>query len=81
MAKATIVLSLNCGSSSVKYQLYNWTAKEIMAKGLVERVTVGGSSITHEVPHREPIRIDHDCPDHQVAIKLIMDTLLHENHP
>lgn len=81
MAKETIVLSLNCGSSSVKYQLYNWTSKEIMAKGLVERVTVGGSSITHEVPHREPIRIDHDCPDHQVAIKLIMDTMLHESHP
>ncbi len=76
MAKDTIILSLNCGSSSVKYQLYNWTKREIMAKGIVERVTIGGSSITHEVPHREPIRVDHDCPNHEVAIKLILDTML-----
>jgi acetate kinase len=81
VAKDIIILSLNCGSSSAKYQLYNWTNKEIMAKGLVERVTVGGSFIVHEVPHREPVKISHDCPDHQVAIKLIMDTMLHENHP
>lgn len=79
MAKETIILSLNCGSSSVKYQLYNWTQKEIMAKGIVERVTIGGSSITHEVPHQEPKRIDHDCPNHEVAIKLILDTLLNDS--
>lgn len=81
MSKDTIILSLNCGSSSVKYQLYNWTKKEIMAKGLVERVTVGGSYIVHEVPHREPFRMEKDCPDHQVAIQLILDVMLHENHP
>lgn len=80
MAKGTIILSLNCGSSSVKYQLYNWTTKEIMAKGIVERVTIGGSSITHEVPHREPIRVDHDCPNHEVAIKLILDTMLGDSN-
>ncbi len=80
MAKDTIILSLNCGSSSVKYQLYNWTRKEIMAKGIVERVTIGGSSITHEVPHQEPRRVDHDCPNHEVAIKLILDTMLHDSN-
>jgi acetate kinase len=81
VAKEIIVLSLNCGSSSVKYQLYNWDKKEIMAKGLVERVTVGGSYIVHEVPHREPHKHEKDCPNHELAIKLIIDTLLHENHP
>ena len=81
MAKDTIILSLNCGSSSVKYQLYNWTKQEIMAKGLVERVTMGGSVIIHEVPHREPVKLESDCPDHQVAIQIILETLLHENHP
>lgn len=80
MAKDTIILSLNCGSSSVKYQLYNWTQREIMAKGIVERVTIGGSSITHEVPHQEPKRVDHDCPNHEVAIKLILDTMLGDNN-
>ncbi len=76
MAKDTIILSLNCGSSSVKYQLYNWTRKEILAKGIVERVTIGGSFIVHEVPRQEPIKTNYDCPDHQIAIKLILDTLL-----
>lgn len=80
MARDTIILSLNCGSSSVKYQLYNWTQREIMAKGIVERVTIGGSSITHEVPHQEPKRIDHDCPNHEVAIKLILDTMLGDSN-
>lgn len=80
MAKDTIILSLNCGSSSVKYQLYNWTQREIMAKGIVERVTIGGSSITHEVPHQEPRRVDHDCPNHEVAIKLILDTMLNDGN-
>jgi acetate kinase len=80
VAKDTIILSLNCGSSSVKYQLYNWTKREIMAKGIVERVTIGGSSITHEVPHQEPKRVDHDCPNHEVAIKLILDTMLNDGN-
>lgn len=81
MAKDTIVLSLNCGSSSVKYQLYNWTSKEIMAKGLVERVCAESSFIIHEVPHRDPHKAERSCPNHEVAIQLILDTLLHENHP
>ncbi|MBN1686317.1 MAG: hypothetical protein JW852_06655 [Spirochaetales bacterium] len=46
-----IILTLNCGSSSVKYQLYNFATGSVMAKGAVERVTVGGSSIKHRVVH------------------------------
>lgn len=71
------VLSLNCGSSSVKYQLYDWDKKEIMAKGIVERVTIGGSFCTHEAKGKDKIRIDQECPDHATAIKLIMDALTH----
>ena len=63
-----IVLSLNCGSSSVKYKLYNWTKKEIIAKGIVERVTIGDSFCVHEVNHKEKITIEHDCPNHKEAI-------------
>jgi len=81
VAKDTIILSLNCGSSSVKYQLYNWTRQEIMAKGLVERVTFPGSVIVHEVPGKEPLKLEKECPDHQLAIQLILDTLLHDHHP
>lgn len=81
MANDIIVLSLNCGSSSVKYQLYNYTKKEIMAKGLVERVSSESSFIIHEVPHREPHKAERSCPSHEVAIQLILDTLLHEDRP
>ena len=75
-----IILSCNCGSSSVKYQLYDWNKKEIIAKGIVERVTIGDSFCVHEVNHKEKITLKHDCPNHKEAIKLIMDTLLHPEY-
>ncbi len=70
------ILALNCGSSSVKYQLYNWDKKEVIAKGVVERVGIGESFIAHEVPNRQVYKNAHDCPDHIVAIGLIIKTLL-----
>jgi acetate kinase len=69
------ILALNCGSSSVKYQLFDWDKKEIIAKGMVERVTIGDSYIVHEVPGRENYREEYECPDHKVAIHLILKTL------
>ncbi len=71
-----IVLSLNCGSSSVKYRLYDYDKKVTLATGVVERVTVGRSYIQQSGLGREPIKIDHECPTHREAIKLIIDTLL-----
>ncbi len=69
------ILALNCGSSSVKYQLFDWTRKEIIAKGMVERVTIGDSYIIHEVPGRETYREEYECPDHRIAVQLIVKTL------
>ncbi|PLY01859.1 MAG: propionate kinase [Desulfuromonas sp.] len=69
------ILALNCGSSSVKYQLFDWKKKEVIAKGMVERVTIGDSYIIHEVPGRETYREEYECPDHKVAIHLIIKTL------
>ena len=69
------ILTLNCGSSSVKYQLYRWEERKILAKGVVERVTVGGSFINHEVPDREKVKIEKECPTHKEAIEFIMSTL------
>ncbi len=69
------ILTLNCGSSSVKYQLYRWEEKKILAKGVVERVTIGGSFIKHEVPGRDTVKIDKECPTHKEAIEFIMSTL------
>lgn len=74
------ILALNCGSSSVKYQLFDWSRKEVIAKGMVERVIVGDSFIIHEVPGRETYREESECPDHQVAIDLIIKTLTDPAH-
>ncbi len=71
-----IILSLNCGSSSVKYMVYNWTDRMVMANGAVERVTVGNSFITHQVPDRQPYKLERDCPTHKEAIELILQTLI-----
>src|SRR5665648_167608 len=75
-----IILSFNCGSSSVKYELYNWTKKEIIAKGIVERVTIGNSFCVHEVNNKGKITIEYDCPTHKEAIKCIIDNLVHPEH-
>jgi acetate kinase len=75
-----VILTLNCGSSSVKYQVYDWDAKDVLATGIVERVTLGGSSITHKPRGKADYQADHECPTHTVAIELILSTLTHPEH-
>jgi len=70
-----IILTLNCGSSSAKYQVYNWETKDILAVGIVEKVTIGGSFIKHEAKGKEEVVINHDCPTHTDAVDLIIKTL------
>ena len=43
-----VILTLNCGSSSAKYQVYDWDNKEVLAVGIVERVTQSGAFIVHK---------------------------------
>ncbi|MBP7094850.1 MAG: propionate kinase, partial [Spirochaetia bacterium] len=71
------ILTLNCGSSSVKYQVYDWDAKEVLASGIVERVTLGGSVISHKAKGKAEYVNEHECPTHTVAIELILETLQH----
>ena len=70
-----VILTLNCGSSSAKYQVFDWEKKDVLAVGLVEKVTIGGSFINHKVKGREEITINHDCPTHVDAVDLIIKTL------
>jgi acetate kinase len=71
------ILTLNCGSSSLKYQLYRWEERDVLASGIVERVTVGGSFINHYSKRSgKKIKKEHDCPHHRDAIELIVQTLL-----
>jgi acetate kinase len=71
-----IILALNCGSSSVKYKLYSWEKKQTLTKGIVERVGINGSFISFEIPSKGEHKLEHDCPDHRTALKLIIDTLI-----
>ena len=48
-----VILTLNCGSSSAKYQVYDWDNKEVMASGVVERIGADGSGITHKAKGTE----------------------------
>ncbi len=74
------ILSLNSGSSSVKYMVYNWENKKVLARGIVERVKVGGSFCVHEVPGKPKVKVERNCPDHEDAIVLIEEMLVHPEH-
>jgi len=74
------ILALNCGSSSVKYQLFDWENKSVVAKGIVERVGIGDSFIVHEVPGRETYRNEYECHDHNTAINLVLNTLVSKEY-
>ncbi|MBN1797276.1 MAG: acetate kinase [Spirochaetales bacterium] len=71
-----IILTLNCGSSSVKYRVFDWQQKAILATGIVERVGMPGSFIEHYSKGKEKVNRRHDCPNHRVAIALITKMLL-----
>jgi acetate kinase len=70
-----VILTLNCGSSSAKYQVYDWEARDVLAVGVVEKVTIGGSFISHKIKGKEEITINHDCPTHVDAVNFIIKTL------
>ncbi len=70
-----IILALNCGSSSIKYMLYDWEKKVRITKGIVERIGIAGSFIRHEEPGKEVYEEKYDCQNHEVGIKLIIKTL------
>ena len=75
-----IVFVVNCGSSSLKYQLIDMTKESVMAKGLIERIGMDGSVLKHTPGSEEAVEINTEIPDHKVAIQLVIDALTNENH-
>ena len=71
---AMVILTLNCGSSSAKYQVYDWDKKEVLANGVVERIGIEGSGITHKAGGNKT-EIKSPCPTHKEAIELILKTI------
>jgi len=68
------ILVLNCGSSSLKYQLIDMATEEAAVQGLVERIGIAGSRLVFKLD--EKIVIEKEIPNHDVAVKLVLDSLI-----
>jgi acetate kinase len=73
------ILVVNCGSSSLKYQLIDMQDEKVMAKGLVERIGADGSVLTHKV-NGEKFVTEQPIEDHKVAIQLVLNALVDKKH-
>ena len=74
------ILVINCGSSSLKYQLIDMTDESVIAKGLCERIGIEGSKLTHQPAGKDKYVVENPMPDHTVAIKMVMDALQDPEH-
>ncbi|MFI3257661.1 MAG: acetate kinase [Spirochaetales bacterium] len=70
-----IILTLNCGSSSAKYQVYDWDNQDVLASGIVERIGAAGSNIEHRAKGKSDYMHEFNCPGHVDAIEMIIKTI------
>ena len=78
-----IILVINCGSSSIKYQLLDMKNDEVydlMAKGLVEKIGLPDGCLTHKPTGKDPFSMTLPIPDHKVGMKLVLDALVDPEH-
>ncbi len=73
------ILVINAGSSSLKYQLLDPDSKEVLAKGLCERIGIDGH-LKHTPTGKDVFDADVDLPDHEVAIKEVLNILMHNHY-
>lgn len=69
------VLVLNCGSSSIKYKLFEMDTKEILAQGGIEKIGLRGSFLKINLPNGEKITYEKNIPEHTAGIEFILKTL------
>ena len=69
------ILVINCGSSSLKYQLIDSETENVLAKGLCERIGIQGSSITHQPAGGEKVATEVEMKDHTDAVKYVIEKL------
>lgn len=74
------ILVINCGSSSLKYQLIDMENESVLAKGLCERIGIEGSKLTHKPTGKENYAIETPMGDHKVAVQLVLDALMDKEH-
>ncbi|NEU03305.1 MULTISPECIES: acetate kinase [Clostridium] len=74
------ILVINCGSSSLKYQLINMENEEAIAQGLVERIGIEGSILTQKVPGRDKYIVQQPMATHKEAIQHVIESLTDKEH-
>lgn len=70
------ILVINCGSSSLKYQLLDMESEVPLAKGIVERIGIDGSILTQKVEGKDKYIIQSSMEDHQEAIRFVLEALV-----
>lgn len=78
--KTVIIFVVNCGSSSIKYQLLNMDGEQVLAKGLIERIGMEGSVLKHTPTGKYTVDISAEIPDHSIGIQMALDALTNEEY-
>ena len=74
------IIVLNCGSSSIKYQLFDMPSNEVIAKGLVDKIGLKGASIKHNCPDGTVLKLEGEILDHQAGIEYVLSILMNEKY-
>ncbi len=74
------IIVLNCGSSSIKYELVNMPSKEVLAKGIVEKIGLKGSAIKHSRNNDPVKKIEGEILDHQQGIEYLLGVLISKEY-
>ena len=74
------ILVINCGSSSIKYKLYEMDTRAVLAAGGIERVGQEGAFLKTTDHNGEKLQLNFDCPTHTEGIKMMFDTLTHPQY-
>jgi acetate kinase len=74
------ILVLNCGSSSIKYKLFDMTTQDVLAQGGIEKIGLPGSFLKLTLPNGEKKILEKDVPEHTTGIDFILNTLVSEEY-
>ncbi len=74
------IIVLNCGSSSIKYELFDMPSKEVLAKGIVEKIGLKGSAIKHKKGNDSEVKIEGEILDHNQGIEYLLGILISKEY-
>src|SRR5574344_2136457 len=74
------ILVLNCGSSSIKYKLFDMESKAVLTSGGIERIGIDGSFLKFTLPNGEKKILEKDIPEHTVGVEFILETLTNSEY-